>query len=64
LNIIQMPTGLQKVVFTPDDIKALLLTAAQTQLGLDTTAGLQAYLPEPVEVPAVAGFVTVQPTVV
>ena len=39
MNIIQLPSGVQKVVFTPDDIKALLLTAAQTQLGLATRPG-------------------------
>ena len=51
------PNGLPKVVFTPDDVKALLLTAAQTQLGLGDTSTLRAYLPSPIELPATAAYV-------
>jgi hypothetical protein len=57
MNIVQTPSGLQKVIFTRADVQSLLITAAETALSLGSTAGLRAYFHSPAELPETAAFV-------
>jgi hypothetical protein len=64
MNVTTTPSGLQRVNFTPADVEALLLTAAQSELGLGNMSSLYCYLPIPAQLPAIAGFVVQQPAAV
>ncbi len=57
MNIVQTPNGLQKVVFTRADVQSLLITAAQAELSLGSTAGLRAYFHAPTELQEVSAYV-------
>jgi len=57
MNIVQTPSALQKVVFTRTDVQNLLITAAQTELSLGSSAGLRCYFAAPTELLNPAAFV-------